>query len=192
MNSHNSENCRYKKKKEEPSEDEEVVATEIAECLKILLLLGSMLLRSIFDEEEYYVLFSMIEACYAITIIYDQFKLVRWRVSDGKLNLVFYDGRHVVPPVKNGKALLSCLQVYPCRWLILSKIMWSMYSIAMLVCNDLRCFGVIYCPFQYGVVALFCMPRIKKPPDPNLSGELTLVEGIINLNNLPCNKHFSF
>ena len=62
----------------------------------------------------------------------------------------------------------------------------------MLVCNNLRCFGVIYCPFRYGVVALFCVPRIKKPPDPNWSGELTLVEGKIDLNNMPCSKHFSY
>ena len=151
-----------------------------------------MLLGYIYNEEEYYVMFSMIEACYALFIIYYQFMLVRRRVSDGKLNLVFYDGRQDVPPVKTGKALLNCLQVYPCRWLILSDIMWTMYSILMLVCNNLLCFGVFYCPFQYGVVVLFCMPRMKKPPDPTWTGELTLVEGIIELNNLPCNKHFSY
>ena len=75
---------------------------------------------------------------------------------------------------------------------VLSESMWSMYSIAMLLWNNLRCFGVIYFPFQYGVVALFCVPRMKKPPDPNWSGELTLVEGIIDLINLPCNKHFPY
>ena len=74
----------------------------------------------------------------------------------------------------------------------MSEIMWSMYSIAMLLWNDLHCFGVIYCPFQYGVVALFCVPRAKKPPDPNCTGELTLVEGIIDLNKFPCNKYFSY
>ena len=138
----------------------------------------------IIDEEEYYVLFSGIEACYAIIIIYVQFKLVSQRVSEGKLKIVFYDGQHDVPTVSTGNALLSCLQVYPCRWLILSEIMWIIYSIAMLLLNDLRCFGIIYCPFQYGVVALFCVPRIKKPPDPNWSGKLTLVERIIDLNIL--------
>ena len=75
-----------------------------------------MLLRSIFDEEEYYVLFSMIEACYAIIIIiYDQFMLVRQRVSNGKLEFVFYDGRQDVTPVRTGKSLLNRLRVYPCR-----------------------------------------------------------------------------
>ena len=117
-----------------------------------------MLLSKIIHEEEYYVLFSVFEACYAIMIIYVQCKLARRRVSDGKLKFVFYDGQQDVPAVSTGKALLSCLQVYPCRWLILSEIMWCMYSIAMLVCNDMRCIGVLYCPFQYGVVALFCMP----------------------------------
>ena len=151
-----------------------------------------MLLGCIYNEEEYYVLFSLIEACYALVIMYYQFKLVSRRVSDGKLNLVFYDGRHDVPPVKTGKALLNRLQAYPCRWLILSNIMWSMWSTAMLVCNNLRCFGVIYCPFRYGVVALFCVPRIKKPPDPNWSGELTLVEGNLEISNMPCSKHFSY
>ena len=87
-----------------------------------------------------------------------QCKLVRRRVSDGKLKFVFYDDQQDVPAVSTGKALLSRLQVYPCRWLILSEIMREMYSIAMLLQNDLRCFGVIYCPFQYGVVALFSMP----------------------------------
>ena len=67
-----------------------------------------------------------------------------------------------------------------------------MYSIAMLVYNNLRCFGVFYCPFQYGVVALFCMPWIKKPLDPTWTGKFTLVEGIIDLNNMPCSKHFSY
>ena len=151
-----------------------------------------MLLSKIIDEEEYYVLFSVFEACYAIMIIYVQCNLVCRRVSDGKLEFVFYDGRQDVPAVSTGKTLLSRLQVYPCRWLILSEIMWSMYIIAMLLPNDLRCFGVIYCPFQYVVVALFCVSQIKKPLDPNWSGELALLEGIIDLNNLPCNKHFSY
>ena len=70
--------------------------------------------------------------------------------------------------------------------------MWSMYSITMLLCNELRCFGVVYCPFQYGIISLFCVPRMKKPPDPFLNGELTLVEGITDLNNFLCTKHFSY
>ena len=115
----------------------------------------------------------MIEACYAIIVIYDQFKLVRRRVSDGKLDFVFYDGQQDVPPVRTGKALLNRLRVYPCRWLILSEIMWCMYIIAMLVCKDLCCFGVLYCPFQYGVVALFCMPQMKKLPDPTWTGKVS-------------------
>ena len=80
-----------------------------------------MLLGKILDEEEYYVLFSGIEACYAITICYVYFKLVRWRVSDGKLEIVFCNGRQDVPVISTGKSLLSCLQVYPCRWLMLSN-----------------------------------------------------------------------
>ena len=50
-----------------------------------------MLLSKIIHEEEYYVLFSVFEACYAIMIIYVQCKLARRRVSDGKLKFVFYD-----------------------------------------------------------------------------------------------------
>ena len=99
-----------------------------------------MLLSQIIDEEEDYVLFSVFEACYAIMIIHVQCKLVRRRVSNSKLKFVFYDNRQDVPAVSTGKALLSCLQVYPCKWLILSEKMWSMYSIAMLLRNDLRCF----------------------------------------------------
>ena len=59
--------------------------------LAIIWLFGSMLLGKILDEEEYYVLFSGIEACYAMTIYCVYFKLVRWRVSDVKLRPVFYD-----------------------------------------------------------------------------------------------------
>ena len=70
--------------------------------------------------------------------------------------------------------------------------MWSMHIIAMLLSNELRCVGVVYCPFQYGIISLFCMPRMKKPPDPNWRSELTLVEGKIDLNNMPCSKHFSY
>ena len=74
-----------------------------------------MLLGNILDKEEYYVLFSGIEACYAITIHYAYFKLVHWRVSDGKLEIVLYDSQQDVPAVSTGKPLLSCLQVHPCR-----------------------------------------------------------------------------
>ena len=100
-------------------------------------------------------------------------------------NIIFhrnalYDGRQHVPAVSTGKALLSCLQVYPRTWFISSEIMWSLYSIAMLLSNELRCFGVVYCPFQCGIISLFCMPRVKKPPDPFWTGELTLVEEIID------------
>ena len=125
-------------------------------------------------------------------MLYFQFKLVCRRVSDGKLEFVFYDSGHNVPTVSTRKALLSCLQIYPYGWLILSEIMWSMYSIVMLLWNNLRCFGVIYCPFHYGVVALFYVPRAKKPPDPDWTGELTLVKGILDLNNLLCYKYFSY
>ena len=140
-----------------------------------------MLLHKVLDEEEYHVLFSGIEVCYAITIYYVYFKLVCWRVSDGKLKIVFYDGQQDIPAGSIEKALLSCLQVYPCRWLILSEIMWSIYSIAMLLSNKLRCFDVVYCPFQYGIISLFCMPQMKKPADPNWNGEFVLVCFFVSL-----------
>ena len=79
-------------------------------------------LSKIIDEEEYYALFSVIEACYAIMIFYVQCKLVCRRVSNSKLKFVFYDGQQDVPAVSTRKALLSCLQEYPCMWLILSEI----------------------------------------------------------------------
>ena len=36
------------------------------------------------------------------------------------------------------------------------------------------------------------MPQVKKPPDPNWSGKRNLIEGQIDLNNMPCSMHFSY
>ena len=48
---------------------------------------------------------------------------------------------------------------------IFSELMWSMWSVAMLIRCALCSFGTVYCPFEYGIVALFALPRMKKPPD---------------------------
>ena len=57
------------------------------------------------------------------------------------------------------------LLAYPRAYMIFTELMWSMYSVAMLLRCALSLFGEIYCPFNYGVVAIFALPRIKKPPD---------------------------
>ena len=57
------------------------------------------------------------------------------------------------------------LFAYPRAYMIFTELMWNMYSVAMLLRCALSSFGAIYCPFEYGVVALFALPRLKKPPD---------------------------
>lgn len=57
------------------------------------------------------------------------------------------------------------LFAYPRAYMILTALMWNMYSVAMLLRCALSSFGAIYCPFEYGVVAIFALPRLKKPPD---------------------------
>ena len=84
MNTRKPEDCFRKAKKEENSGEntEEVVEGNIVlemiedSFLAIMWLLSSKLLVKILDEEEYYVLFSGIEACYAMKIYCVYFKLV--------------------------------------------------------------------------------------------------------------------
>ena len=57
------------------------------------------------------------------------------------------------------------LLAYPRAYMIFSELMWSMWSVAMLIRCALCSFGTVYCPFEYGIVALFALPRMKKPPD---------------------------
>ena len=37
---------------------------------------------------------------------------------------------------------------------------------AMMLGCRLECFGVVFSPFEYGVVKLFALPRVKQPPRP--------------------------
>ena len=57
------------------------------------------------------------------------------------------------------------LLAYPRAYMIFSELMWSMWSVAMLIRCALCSFGTVYCPFEYGIVAIFALPRMKKPPD---------------------------
>ena len=57
------------------------------------------------------------------------------------------------------------LLAYPRAYMIFSNLMWSMWSVAMLIRCALSSFGTVYCPFEYGIVAIFALPRMKKPPD---------------------------
>ena len=57
------------------------------------------------------------------------------------------------------------LLAYPRSYMILTELMWSMYSVAMFLCCALSCFGMVFQPFEYGVIRLFALPRLKKPPD---------------------------
>ena len=57
------------------------------------------------------------------------------------------------------------LFAYPRAYLIFTKLMWSMDSVAMLLSCALCCFGAIFRLFEYGFICLFALPRLKKPPD---------------------------
>ena len=81
--SYKPEDCWREKKEENSGESAEELAEgnivlEMIEggFLAIIWLLSSMLLGKILDEEEYLVLFSRIEACYAMTIYCVYFKLL--------------------------------------------------------------------------------------------------------------------
>mgnify|MGYP000010813628 FL=1 len=62
------------------------------------------------------------------------------------------------------RAAATTIIAYPCAWLILSNLMWSMYSVAMMLScslNDFGCFhiGDVFIP------RIIVLPRPKKPPD---------------------------
>ena len=57
------------------------------------------------------------------------------------------------------------LLAYPRSYMIFTELMWNMYSVAVLLSCALSCFGTVFCPFEYGVIRLFALPRLKKPPD---------------------------
>ena len=54
---------------------------------------------------------------------------------------------------------------YPRSYMIFTELMWNMYSVAMILCCALSCFGAVFRPFEYGFIRLFALPRLKKPPD---------------------------
>ncbi len=57
------------------------------------------------------------------------------------------------------------LLAYPRSYMILSELMWSMYSVAMFLNCALSCYFSVFRPFEYGILTLFALPRRKKPPD---------------------------
>ena len=57
------------------------------------------------------------------------------------------------------------LLAYPRSYMIFTALMWNMYSVAMILCCALSCFGTVFRPFEYGFIRLFALPRLKKPPD---------------------------
>ena len=57
------------------------------------------------------------------------------------------------------------LLAYPLSYMILLELMWSMYSVAMILSCALCCYFSIFCPFEYGIMTLFALHRRKKPPD---------------------------
>ncbi len=57
------------------------------------------------------------------------------------------------------------LFAYPRSYMIFTALMWNMYSVAMILCCALSCFGAVFRPFEYGFIRLFALPRLTKPPD---------------------------
>ena len=49
--------------------------------------------------------------------------------------------------------------------MILSELMLSMYSVAMLLNYVLHCYCSVFRPFEYGIMFLFALHRRKKPLD---------------------------
>ena len=131
----------------------------------------------VIDETEDYFIFSCLEVCIALLL----FCAILWRrrrETDVKEAPRFspLQREAVFTNVKFSKSNInqidlhlrkkSTFMVLPCRWLVFSEIMWSMWSMAMLLGCRLDRFGVVYSPFEYGVVKLFALPRAKRPPKP--------------------------
>ena len=53
------------------------------------------------------------------------------------------------------------LLAYPRSYIIFTELMWSMYSVAMILSCALSCFGAVFRPFEYGFIRLFASPRLK-------------------------------
>ena len=53
----------------------------------------------------------------------------------------------------------------PWSYMILSELMWSMYSVAMLLNCALCCYCCVFHPFEYGIMSLLALHCCKKPPD---------------------------
>ena len=64
------------------------------------------------------------------------------------------------PGLKGTKKCLNKITLFAYLWayMIFTELMWSMYSVAMLLRCALSSFGAIYCPFEYGIVAIFALP----------------------------------
>ena len=131
----------------------------------------------VIEETEDYFLFSCLEVCIALLL----FCAILWRrrrETDEKEAPRFslLQREAAVTNFRKSKSYInhtdlhspnkSTLMVLPCRWLVFSEIMWSMWSVAMLLGCRLDRFGVVYSPFEYGVVKLFALPRVKRPPRP--------------------------
>ena len=74
---------------------------------------------------------------------------------------------HVKHGLKGVKKRLNkiTLLAYPRSYMILSELMWSMYSVAMFLNCALSCYFSVFRPFEYGILTLFALPHRKKPPD---------------------------
>ena len=94
----------------------------------------------IIDETEYYFIFSCLEVCIAL-LLYHSLLWNRRRETDVKEAPRFspLQREAVVTNFQNSKSYInhtankSTLMVLPCRWLVFSEIMWSMWSVAMVL-----------------------------------------------------------
>ena len=128
-------------------------------------------------ETENYFIFSCLEVCIALVLFYS----ILWnrrRETDVKeaprllplrrkaVQTPFKKSFHYINYIEMRSPEESALKVLPCRWLIFSEVMWNMWSVAMVLGCKLDRFGVVYSPFEYGIIKLFALPRIKRPPKP--------------------------
>ena len=62
------------------------------------------------------------------------------------------------------RAAATTITAYPCAWLILSNLMWSMYSVAMMLSCSLHDFGCFHIGDVF-IPRIIILPCPKKPPD---------------------------
>ena len=62
------------------------------------------------------------------------------------------------------RAAATALYVYPCSWFILSHLMWTMYSVAMMLSCLLHDFGCFHIGNVF-ILHIIILTRHKKPPN---------------------------